>query len=59
VVRVTTVAGNYCKSLTNWNPGIRKHNASLPPRSMGLLGPVRFLRARDEPLGPNRRVKQE
>jgi hypothetical protein len=45
-VRVTTVAGNYCKSLTNWNPGLRRGNAGLPYRPMGLLGPVRFLRAR-------------
>jgi hypothetical protein len=44
-VRVTTVAGNYCKSLTNWNPGLRSGNAKLSYRPMGLLGPVRFLRA--------------
>lgn len=45
-IRVTTVVGNYCKSLTNWNPGLRRGNAGLPYRPMGLLGPVRFLRAR-------------
>lgn len=44
-IRVTTIAGNYCKGLTG-NPTAQKWTAKLPPRPMGLIGPIRFLRAK-------------
>ncbi len=43
-VTVTTVAGNYCKTLAG-NETAQKWTAKLPQRPMGLLGPVRLLRA--------------
>ncbi|MDO8541579.1 MAG: glycosyl hydrolase [Opitutaceae bacterium] len=43
-IRVTTVAGNYAKSLTS-NETAQRWTKALPARPMGLLGPVRLLRA--------------
>jgi len=44
-VRVTTVLGNYCKSLKD-NPAAQRWTRGIPPQPMGLLGPVRLLRGR-------------
>jgi hypothetical protein len=42
-VRVTTVSGNYAKSLTTNEPA-QRWTRNLSSRPMGLLGPVRLLR---------------
>jgi hypothetical protein len=42
-IRVTTVLGNYCKSLKG-NPAAQRWTRGIPPQPMGLLGPVRLLR---------------
>jgi hypothetical protein len=42
-VRVTTVLGNYCKTLTE-NETAQRWTQKLPHQPMGLLGPVRLLR---------------
>ena len=44
-VTVTTVLGNYCKSLTE-NDTAQGWTSRLPHRPMGLLGPVRLLNAK-------------
>jgi hypothetical protein len=43
-IRVMTVSGNYAKSLTA-NEAAQRWTKNLPARPMGLLGPVRLLRA--------------
>jgi hypothetical protein len=43
-VLVTTISGNYAKSLTT-NETAQRWTKNLPPRPMGLLGPVKLLRA--------------
>ena len=45
-IRVTTVSGNYAKSLTTNEAAQRWTKKISSPRPMGLLGPVRLLRAR-------------
>ena len=42
-VRVTTVLGNYCKSLKD-NAATQRWTHNIPAQPMGLLGPVRLLR---------------
>lgn len=44
-IRVTTVSGNYAKSLTT-NETAQRWTNKLPVRPMGLLGPVRLLCAK-------------
>lgn len=41
-VRVTTVLGNYCKSLTN-NPVAQRWTVRQPWQPAGMVGPVRLL----------------
>ena len=43
-VRVTTVLGNYCKSLKD-NPATQRWVRGIPAQPMGMLGPVRLLQA--------------
>ena len=43
-IRVTTISGNYAKSLTA-NEAAQRWTKNLPARPMGLIGPVRLLRA--------------
>jgi hypothetical protein len=43
-VLVTTISGNYAKSLTT-NETAQRWTKNLPPRPMGLLGPVKLLRS--------------
>lgn len=43
-VLVTTISGNYAKSLTT-NETAQRWTKNLPARPMGLLGPVKLLRA--------------
>lgn len=45
-IRVTTVSGNYAKSLTTNDPAQRWTKKISTPRPMGLLGPVRLLPAK-------------
>ncbi len=42
-VKVTTVLGNYCKSLKG-NAAVQRWTRNIPAQPMGLLGPVRLLR---------------
>jgi hypothetical protein len=42
-VKVTTVLGNYCKSLTN-NVVAQRWTARQPGQSTGMPGPVRLLK---------------
>jgi hypothetical protein len=41
-IRVTTVLGNYCKSLKD-NGALQRWVRGIPAQPMGLLGPVRLL----------------
>jgi hypothetical protein len=43
-VRVTTMLGNYCKSLSGSNPVAKRWASWFPPIASGMVGPVRFLR---------------
>jgi hypothetical protein len=43
-IRITTVLGNYCKSLTD-NPATQRWVRGIPAQPMGMLGPVRLLQA--------------
>jgi len=47
-IRVTTVLGNYCKSLKD-NPAAQRWTGSIPAQPMGMLGPVRLLQNRGRP----------
>lgn len=44
-IRVTTISGNYAKSLTT-NESAQRWTKKLPSRPLGLLGPVRLLLAK-------------
>ena len=52
-IRVTTVVGNYCKSLKD-NPAAQRWTRSIPAQPMGMLGPVRLLHATESQGRPTR-----
>ncbi|RPJ56943.1 MAG: hypothetical protein EHM23_22100 [Acidobacteria bacterium] len=46
-IQVTTMLGNYCKSLQAVNPVAKRWAFWFPPIAAGLVGPVRLVKAKD------------